>query len=270
MAVKELKSDSESRRMRDWLSPPDPSINHNKALEQRHPGTGRWFLDSHTFTDFKRGQVRSLWLHGIPGCGKTVLTSSVIEDFQGGPSVISPKLLYFYFDFNDVGKQTLESALRSLIWQQTSFSDDLPDELRQFYERCEKGRESLSARSLSETCKKMLHASGRVVIILDALDECKGRNRTCLLAWLTELISSAPQNTQVILTSRYEHDIMTALEASMPDNAKIPLRQVEIDTDIRKYIRERLHRGPELARWHLKPEVQEEIEVELMKKANGM
>jgi hypothetical protein len=58
-----------------------------------------------------------LWLYGIPGCGKTILSSTIIEDVLYHYHDPTMAVIYFYFDFNDVEKQQYEKMLRSLITQ---------------------------------------------------------------------------------------------------------------------------------------------------------
>ncbi|KAI0277802.1 hypothetical protein BGY98DRAFT_934155 [Russula aff. rugulosa BPL654] len=46
-----------------WLSPPDPSINHNIACGAHHKRTAEWFCQGSIFTEWKsNGSL--LWLHG--------------------------------------------------------------------------------------------------------------------------------------------------------------------------------------------------------------
>ena len=46
-----------------WLSPPDPSTNHNVICQARHEGTAVWFLQDKTFKQWKStGSL--LWIHG--------------------------------------------------------------------------------------------------------------------------------------------------------------------------------------------------------------
>ena len=48
---------------RNWLSPPDPSTNHNIACAVHLIGTATWFLQGNTFQKWK--SVGSLlWIHG--------------------------------------------------------------------------------------------------------------------------------------------------------------------------------------------------------------
>ena len=50
--------------IRQWLSPPDPSMNHDAAYGAHHRGTTSWFIRSNTFSEWKAtGSL--LWIHGI-------------------------------------------------------------------------------------------------------------------------------------------------------------------------------------------------------------
>ena len=49
--------------VRSWLSPPDPSTNHNIARRDHLDGTTSWFTQSRTFEEWKdTGSL--LWIHG--------------------------------------------------------------------------------------------------------------------------------------------------------------------------------------------------------------
>ena len=46
-----------------WLSPPDPSTNHNIACGTHHKKTATWFFEGSIFQDWKStGSL--LWIHG--------------------------------------------------------------------------------------------------------------------------------------------------------------------------------------------------------------
>jgi len=53
------------RDLRRWLSPPDPSTNHNIARNAHHKGTATWFLEGKTYKEWKSTCSESLlWIHG--------------------------------------------------------------------------------------------------------------------------------------------------------------------------------------------------------------
>ena len=50
-------------KLLQWLSPPDPSINHNIASKAHHDGTAEWFFRGSIFSQWKlTGSL--LWIHG--------------------------------------------------------------------------------------------------------------------------------------------------------------------------------------------------------------
>ena len=55
--------DQLQRDVRYWLSPPDPSTNHNFVRKLRLSGTAAWFFESNAITEWKEtGSL--LWIHG--------------------------------------------------------------------------------------------------------------------------------------------------------------------------------------------------------------
>ncbi|KAH8985171.1 hypothetical protein EDB92DRAFT_1883972, partial [Lactarius akahatsu] len=58
--------------LRNWLSPPDPSINYNTACGTHHEGTAAWLTRGDAFKGW-RADGCLLWVHGKPGSGKSIL-----------------------------------------------------------------------------------------------------------------------------------------------------------------------------------------------------
>lgn len=257
--------DYRRQQIEKWLSPPDPSTNHNIATSLRHPKTGRWFLDSNKYRDWKAKLNDCLWLHGIPGCGKTVLSSAIIEDLGEGDILLASRVLYFYFDFNDTSKQSFEKMLRSLVSQLYQQHRPSQQHLHQLYSSCKDGKEQPSTQALITTFQSMTGAAKNVVIVLDALDECEARRD--LLNWLA---LQKPESARVLLTSRKEGDIDASLSKQIPAAGIVPIQEGIVDEDIRKVVHSRIAEDEDLQRWKGSLEVQKEIETALMEKAAGM
>jgi hypothetical protein len=51
--------------LRRWISPPNPSTNHNIACNAHHKGTATWFIEGRTYKGWKSTASESLlWIHG--------------------------------------------------------------------------------------------------------------------------------------------------------------------------------------------------------------
>ena len=56
--------DQRQKNFRDWLSAPDPWVNHNIAREAHHLGTATWFTQGVTMNNWKsNGSL--MWIHGL-------------------------------------------------------------------------------------------------------------------------------------------------------------------------------------------------------------
>ena len=230
--------------MYKWLSPPDPSNNLNTAMSLRHPGSGEWFLNSTEFSTWKSKTKALLWLSGNPGCGKSVLSSTIILDQQriSAPSQDGQVLLYYFFDFNDKGKCTVEGLIRSLVYQAYCEIPDARGILSSLYSSCQGGKSQPTLRSLSQSLGEMLDQKRPVCIILDALDECGDREKhqtQGLLPCLQHLYDSAP-NMHLLLTSRPEQDIKSFLHDWVGKQATLSLQSHRVSSDICRYVHTRV------------------------------
>ncbi|KAI0268041.1 hypothetical protein BGY98DRAFT_355133 [Russula aff. rugulosa BPL654] len=72
--VDQMKRSQLRQDHRRWLSPPDPSTNHNFACNAHHEGTAEWFFRGSISQDWKSTSSEPLlWVYGKPGSGKTIL-----------------------------------------------------------------------------------------------------------------------------------------------------------------------------------------------------
>ncbi|KAL3707747.1 hypothetical protein TMatcc_005729 [Talaromyces marneffei ATCC 18224] len=265
--VENIGLDNRSLRIEKWLCPPDPSINLNEAQKKRQIGTGSWFLDGEPFKKWKTGQCQHLWLHGIPGCGKTVLCAAIIEDLNQQTD-LSHIVLDFFFNFTDADKQSLDKLVRSLVAQLYSKCDKSREELERLFSSCENGHKQPTFESLSTTFMQMAKYAGKIQIVLDALDECLTRRD--LLSWLKSLACSGYTGLHLLSTSRKEEDIESELKQWLHQGNIVSIQQAGVNHDIRLYVHRRLRNERGFERWRSEPSVYDEIETQLMEKSDGM
>ncbi|SLM33828.1 P-loop containing nucleoside triphosphate hydrolase [Lasallia pustulata] len=260
----------EREKIQQWLSAGalDPSTNHNRASRSRQENTGLWFLESETFTYWKASSAL-VWLHGKAGCGKTVLSSTIIKAVLQEPQSKSEvAVAYFYFDFNNVEKQKSDNMIRSLITQLSRKSKKKLNKLEALFSFCNNGERQPDVEGLLIVLKEVVEGFDETYIVLDALDECSDREE--LLECIEQIQGWKLRQLHMLVTSRWLIDIKESLEPLTEPRGRMCIQSASVNADILTYVHEKLQNDRSLKRWSSKPKVQEEIETALMQKADGM
>jgi hypothetical protein len=269
----ELKKAEETRKsIFEWLSHPNPTENHNIACAARNDTakTGRWFLDGSVFQEFKDTPRSLLWLHGDSGCGKTILSSAIIDELKAlqiGDGHI--EVAFWYFNVNDKTRTSLDNLMRSLITQLVP-DTSLPPALLEFWKAKKNGKETPKTSDLVVTLQKMLleKVQRKCFIVVDALDESNDTERDDLLEMLQTLVSGETVDLHVLVTSRTN---TTGIEEGLKNLTKfynIAIEREHINADILAHIQERLQNDKVLKLWPLAE--RKKIEESLVEKAAGM
>ncbi|CAG8899339.1 unnamed protein product [Penicillium salamii] len=198
-----IRSDLHTNKIKRWLCPPDPSSNASHARELRHEGSV-WLLESPVFQAWHSGSRRQLWLHGLAGCGKSVLSTTVLDHLAKRDDNL---ILSFFFDFSDVAKQTLEGMLRSLAFQLYDGEVESANHLDTLFQAHRNGSDQPTTKVLWSIVFRMLVAQRKVYIVLDALDESKTRED--VLEWIRDMVSRPELvHVQLLLTGRPESEFL--------------------------------------------------------------
>lgn len=246
----------------NWLTPIDYTLQQSNFFNRRQEGTGQWFLDS---TEFQKWieTGNTLFCPGIPGAGKTILTSVVVKElntrFENNKSI---GVAYLYCDFRRQDEQKAEDLLASLLKQLTQSHSSIPATVESFYNEYKNKRTQLSLDKISEALQSVAALYSRVFIIIDALDECQESNG-CRMKFLSEIFKlQAKCQTSLFATSRSILDINKRFEGSM----KLEIQAS--NQDIQTYLNGNKSQLPRCALQNL--ELQEEIKTEIIKAVDGM
>lgn len=256
--------DEKWHRICTWLAAPDPSTNFSEGLRKRQPMTGQWLINSDAYTEWKARPGQLFHLFGKPGCGKSVLCATIVEDTMKLKDTSKTAVAYFYFDFNDKQKQDFGKCLCSLISQLSMQLAQAPGSLLDVYGQCQNGQHQASPEQLAAVLLQICRSFEDIYLILDALDECPDRED--LLEWIASLTTTYSTSLRIVVLSRKERDIDDALRG-VPGR-KLTIEDAKVDDDIRVYVKARLASDLKHKKWD--ETLQKLIEQVLMEKANGM
>ncbi|KAL3439887.1 hypothetical protein BJX65DRAFT_57583 [Aspergillus insuetus] len=246
------KSPSTKRReVIDWLSSMNFRERYADILRKWQPGTAEWFLSSKEFQDWATGAQRLLWCPGIPGAGKSVISTRVIHHLTTRYEGKGVGVVFIFCDHKLERKnQTAENFISGLTRQLLQGHKTLPPKVAASYDT---HIDNQTRPNLAECCE-LLEAAvkslglSKIFIVIDALDECPERiGRDVIQA----LVSFKPVQAHLLVTSRLEprikrlcgdwptiniigqdQDIETYIDAHIEDEGELA-HVVEEDFDFR-------------------------------------
>lgn len=255
--------DQERRKIEDWLFASDFAAQQSDFNNRRQEGTGQWLINSNEFKNWLDGTEKTLFCSGIPGAGKTILTSLVIDElwkrFQAN---IDVGIAHLYCSYKTQEDQKFGVLVASLLKQLVRRLPILPDNIANLYKHHIKG----GTRPLDDEITTALHlvagSYSRTFFVIDALDECISsdgtRNRL-----LDEIFKCQSDSTAAFFaTSRLIPEITSSFEG----RTSISIRAS--DDDVRMYLDNHITQLPKFV---LRDQaLQVAIKVEIIKASDGM
>jgi hypothetical protein len=155
----------------NWLTPIDYAPQHNALSSQRLVGSGQWFLDSDEFKKWVNNPGQTLFCPGIPGAGKTLVTSAVVDELiEKSANGEDVGIAYIYCGSQQKNEPKAEDFLASLL-KQLAERRRLPDSVQSLYDKHNDKRTRPSLDDISRALRSTVAAYSRVFIVVDALDE---------------------------------------------------------------------------------------------------
>ncbi|KAI4866091.1 ankyrin repeat-containing domain protein [Hypoxylon rubiginosum] len=274
----DLPKEQKLQVMLEWLGAPDPSFRHNELRRKRAKDTGSWLLNSNSFRMWHDSESSSFWLHGIPGCGKSVLSSTVIEHVRHHDSSRERDvaLAYYHFDFSDEVISRPDLMLRSLISQLSSWNGEPPGALEKcaadhFYksryassDRFHDGIAQPSKEDLINILRGVTEELEDVILVIDALDECIDQYE--LLEHLDSMLSWNTKGLRIFLSSRNTPLITSILDSKA--TLAVGAESANVGEDIKTFVQGQLKTHPKLRKWPAS--LRNEIHNTLTTGAHGM
>ncbi|TEA14517.1 Vegetative incompatibility protein HET-E-1 [Colletotrichum sidae] len=258
---------SQRRKIVKYFLKDNPQPNFQTSLNLRQPMTGLWLTRSHsTFFKWRDLPHSALWLSGIPGSGKTVLSGSVIEEILQ-LQTDSTAAAFFYCDYKKKESQDLVNILCCLAVQLAQQNSSAFDLLEAYYASLNPAAglaKKPEVAALEQIIEQFTSLYQTVYLVVDGVDEC-GDNSGQVAKSLRRLFESC-HTVSLAIFSRNEQDIFDELE-EMSAHIEIAAQKEDIDL----YVRAEMQTRKQLRKiGYQNPALAEEIRLKLTDGAQGM
>jgi Cdc6-like AAA superfamily ATPase len=269
--VFELVSKTHDQKNQDilrWLSSSDYHPQQNDFIRKQEEGTGKWLLDSEKFQQWQKGEKQVLFCPGIPGAGKTMITSTVVDHLMKVyRNDVTVGIAFVYYNFRRQHEQRPIDILSSLLEQFSRQLPSLPECVIELHETHNNKEKKLSTQpsttEISSTLQNVIKEYSRTFVIIDALDEYEA-DRFTLLSELFEIQKKA--NFNLLTTSRPLPDIERYIGRLFVRSTYLKIQT--LPEDVKKYIDANLHKLPLFVSHD--HDLINEIKNEIVRAAGGM
>ncbi|KAF8207721.1 ankyrin repeat-containing domain protein [Mycena galopus ATCC 62051] len=220
----------------DWLCPINFFLRHADISRVRQEGTGLWLLSHPGFQEWKSGWRRTLWCRGIPGSGKTVLASMVVDHLRAEYEKQSIGVASIYLDHKEAENQSPAKLLFGL-WRQLVIGKDVGSLAERVYRQHRERGTTPTLNEVSEVLRFGIEKYSKVFLIVDAIDEYPEVPRRILVRHL----SRSGSTVYMMVTSR--HNITP--DTSFPSLEILDIRAMQ--EDIREYVDAQIDLSPRLS-----------------------
>jgi predicted ATPase len=258
------QDDQERRSILDWLTPIDYALQQSDFINRRQEGTGQWLLSSNEFQKWLKTSKQTLFCPGIPGAGKTIITSIVIDElcakFQNDASV---GIAYIYCNFRRQQEQKPPDLLASLLKQLIQEQSFMPENVNSLYEHHKDKRTRSSFDEISKALDSVVADYSRTFIIIDALDEYQisDGGREWFLAKIFDL--QARTGANLFATSRFIPKIVKEFKGR---STRLEIRAS--DNDLQRYLDGHMLKLPSFVSRNA--DLQKEVKTAIINAVNGM
>ncbi|KAJ7499628.1 hypothetical protein FB451DRAFT_958530, partial [Mycena latifolia] len=246
----------------EWYSPLNFFLRQADIFSTRQPGTGQWLLEDARFKAWISGTEKILWCRGMPGGGKTVLVSIVVDKLRTDLTREDIGVAAIYLNHKETDAHSLSMLLTSL-WRQLVVRKSISSTLHQLYDKHREPRTRPSENDDHTELCSIISEYSKVFILVDALDEYPERQRDALL----RRISALGTTVNLMLTSR--HNIK--IDHIIPDSSLQILEIRATGDDICRHIDAQISQCSQFSKLiKNRPGLREEIVARITQRSDGM
>jgi hypothetical protein len=223
-----------------------------------------WLLNDERFKRWLKGSEHTVFCPGMPGAGKTVIASIVIDHlwnhFQADDNI---SVAHLYCSYKRQQEQTCDNVVADFLGQLVRQQTSLPKIVKDLYQRHNRQKSRPQLEEVSEALRLVASSYNRVFFVIDALDESETNGtRQGLLSEMFGLQSSVHTSISILITSRFVPEDF----GKCHDHIEIEIRARNEDRE--KYIKGQIPRLPSCVSKRL--DLRDAIEEAIVEAVDGM
>ncbi|KAF4628883.1 hypothetical protein G7Y89_g9267 [Cudoniella acicularis] len=195
---------------------------------EREARTCLWCLGDERFRNWRDKSTSCLlWVTADPGCGKSVLSRALVDERLLDSAPNDTTICYFFFKESSEEQRSPVRALAALLHQLFK-SETEAKAIRHALPAFRKDKDKISQNfeimweiaqgiALDPDC-------GKIIFLLDALDECQSTEQRSLIGKLKRLEGNSTKNFKFFITSRPYWDIEKEFDSLIADIPGIRLK----------------------------------------------
>ena len=211
-------------------------------------------MKSVPFIEWLEGKKKTLFCPGIPGAGKTMITSIVVNHLKTSFPDDKTGTAFLYCIYKRQDSQDVGDLLASLLGQLAVQQPMVPKSIRELYGKHRKGEKPrLSQDEIRKELCSIVKAYSQIFIVIDALDECKtdrirnellseiyklqeGSDIRLMVTYRPSIIVERPSSVTELGIRGHEEDIEEYLSSRMSDLRSVVKDNNELQLKIKAHI----------------------------------
>ncbi|KAH6916346.1 hypothetical protein BKA70DRAFT_1216542 [Coprinopsis sp. MPI-PUGE-AT-0042] len=236
---------------------------YHDMLSKATEGTGMWLVKGDKFRVWlePNGDIKIFWGSGIPGAGKTLLASIVIQYLEALCEEPDARVCvcYVYFRYSDHAEWTVRHILEILVMQTHQRHPECRALIEQTYARHLREKTDPPEAQLLSLLRRLNEGMPITFYVLDALDEAPTKIQLAVVETLASL------KVKLFITSRP----LKTVEANFPEAHTFDI--IAQDGDIDLHIAKGIKKNAELRRLlEVNPSLRDEVISTIKGNCGGM
>ena len=253
------------------ISDYEPDRTYWKHSSKRCPGTTIWLFELESIqTWLNWGNISCIWLTGKIGSGKTLLTSSLLEQLIENPNLNSQPVFHFFYSHSYKSQLRAANLFQSYIKQILNHLNThkilYPSEIIVCLERF--FGPTPSPPTFDEIVGRIFSPLSKLIIratyVVDGLDECEPREISKVLKIFSGLALQG--GVRLLISGRESLDVIRAISSFI----MVSVPEEHAREDVRKFVNWKIEEKMQERQLTENSGVLEEVKMTLIDKADRM